>query len=197
MSIRYSCIASVVCRVGFERFKISKPPVNHRDGSLHLCCSYATMSPSLSIGRVVLLSIPLQYGVPLDMIRGATTRVPPDLATVPERGWRPWSQKNASVAKKSLRMSTCTTAPPAFRKRTWSARNDSSVCYASMSRSPAAMARRVFLSRSTKWRRDDEPLEPQVRCPSRIPSRTRVERGIHHGRRCNCRSKRARRALRG
>ena len=40
------------------------------------------------------------------------------------------------------------------------------------------MARRVFLSRSTKWRRDDEPLEPQARCPSRIPSRTRVERGI-------------------
>jgi hypothetical protein len=77
--------------------------------------------------------------------------------------WRPWSQKNASVAKKSLRMSTCTTAPPAFRKRTWSARNDSSVCCASMSRSPAAMARRVFLSRSTKWRRDDEPLEPQAR----------------------------------
>src|SRR5258707_13266287 len=28
------------------------------------------------IGRVVLLSIPLQYGVPLDMIRGATTRIP-------------------------------------------------------------------------------------------------------------------------
>jgi hypothetical protein len=48
---------------------------------------------------------------------------------------------------------------PAVRKRTWSARNDSSVCCASMSRSPAAMARRVFLSRSTKWRRDDEPLE--------------------------------------
>jgi len=69
-------------------------------------------------------------------------------------------------------MSICTTAPPAFRKRTWSARNDSSVCCASMSRSPAAMARRVFLSRSTKWRRDDEPLEPQARCPSRIPSRT-------------------------
>src|SRR5258708_12316173 len=66
-------------------------------------------------------------------------------------------------------MSTCTTAPPAFRKRTWSARNDSSVCYANMSRSPAAMARRVFLSRSTKWRRDDEPLEPQARFPSRIP----------------------------
>jgi hypothetical protein len=40
------------------------------------------------------------------------------------------------------------------------------VCCASMSRSPAAMARRVFLSRSTKWRRDDEPLEPQARCPS-------------------------------
>src|SRR5262249_10812821 len=53
-------------------------------------------------------------------------------------------------------MSTCTTAPPAFRKRTWPARNDSSVCYVSMSHSPAAMARRVFLSRSTKWRRDDE-----------------------------------------
>ena len=67
-------------------------------------------------------------------------------------------------------MSICTTAPPAFRKRTWSARNDSSVCCASMSRSPAAMARRVFLSRSTKWRRDDEPLEPQARCPSRIPA---------------------------
>jgi hypothetical protein len=67
-------------------------------------------------------------------------------------------------------MSTCTTAPPAFRKRTWSARNDSSVCCASMSRSPVAMARRVFLSRSTKWRRDDEPLEPQARCPSRIPA---------------------------
>ena len=48
----------------------------------------------------------------------------------------------------------------------------SRVCYASMSRSPAAMARRVFLSRSTKWRRDDEPLEPQARCPSWIPSRT-------------------------
>jgi hypothetical protein len=45
--------------------------------------------------------------------------------------------------------------------------------------SPAAMARRVFLSRSIKWRRDDEPLEPQAHCPSRIPSRTRVERGIH------------------
>ena len=69
-------------------------------------------------------------------------------------------------------MSICTSAPPAFRKRTWSARNDSSVCCASMSRSPAAMARRVFLSRSTKWRRDDEPLEPQARCPSWIPSRT-------------------------
>jgi hypothetical protein len=37
------------------------------------------------------------------------------------------------------------------------------VCCASMSRSPAAMARRVFLSRSTKWRRDNEPLEPQAR----------------------------------
>jgi hypothetical protein len=84
--------------------------------------------------------------------------------------WRPWSQKNASVAKKSLRMSTCTTAPPAFPKRTWGARNDSSVFCASMSRSPVAMARRVFLSRSTKWRRDDEPPEPQARCPSRIPA---------------------------
>jgi hypothetical protein len=34
----------------------------------------------------VLLSIALQCGVPLDMIRGATTRNPPDLAAVPERG---------------------------------------------------------------------------------------------------------------
>jgi len=33
----------------------------------------------------VLLSIALQYGVPLDMIRGATTRNPPHLAAVPER----------------------------------------------------------------------------------------------------------------
>src|SRR6266576_1733654 len=68
-------------------------------------------------------------------------------------------------------MSTCTTAPPAFRKRTWSARNGSSVCCASMSRSPAAMARRVFLSRSTKWCRDDEPLEPQARCKRASHSR--------------------------
>jgi len=110
--------------------------------------------------------------VPLDLIRGAITRNPPEPRRCSRKGWRPWSQKNASVAKKSLRMSICTTAPPAFRKRTWSARNDSSVCCASMSRSPAAMARRVFLSRSTKWRRDDEPLEPQARCPSWIPSRT-------------------------
>ncbi len=34
----------------------------------------------------VLLSIALQHGVPLDVIRGATTRIPPDLAAVPERG---------------------------------------------------------------------------------------------------------------
>src|SRR5215475_10894158 len=84
--------------------------------------------------------------------------------------WRPWSQKNASVAKKSLRMSTCTTAPPAVRKRTWSARNDSSVCCASMSRSPAAMARRVFLSHSTKWRQDDE--SPLGRAVQRSGSRS-------------------------
>jgi len=80
-----------------------------------------------------------------------------------------WSQRNVSGVGRSLRMSTCTTAPPAFRKRTWSARNGSSVCCASMSRSPAAMARRVFLSRSTKWRRDDEPLEPLSIRPARRP----------------------------
>ena len=34
----------------------------------------------------MLLSIALQCGVPLDMIRGATTRNPPDLAAVPEKG---------------------------------------------------------------------------------------------------------------
>jgi hypothetical protein len=33
-----------------------------------------------------LLSIAVQCGVPLDMIRGATTRDPPDLVAVPERG---------------------------------------------------------------------------------------------------------------
>ena len=68
------------------------------------------------------------------------------------------------------RMSTCTTAPPAFRKLTSSARNDSSVCCASMSRSPAAMARRVSLSHSTKWRRDDE--SPLGRAIQRSGSRS-------------------------
>src|SRR5262245_48621749 len=67
-------------------------------------------------------------------------------------------------------MSTCTTAPPAFRKLTSSARNDSSVCCASMSRSPAAMARRVSLSHSTKWRRDDE--SPLGRAIQRSGSRS-------------------------
>jgi hypothetical protein len=128
----------------------------------------------------VLLSIALQYGVPLDMIRGATTRNPPGPRHCPGKGWRPWSQKNASVAKKVTSHEHLHDCAPGIPETPWSARNDSSVCCASMSRSPAAMARRVFLSRSTKWRRDDEPLEPQARCPSRIPSRTRVERGIHH-----------------
>ena len=119
-----------------------------------------------------------------------------DLAAVPERV-AIWSQRNVSGVGMSRRISTCMTAPTISRRRTWLARNDSSVSCVGTSRSLAAMALRVSLSRSTKWRRDDEPLEPQARCPSRIPSRTRVE-GNPSGptMSCNCRSKRARRALR-
>ena len=37
----------------------------------------------------VLLSIALQCGVPLDMIRGATTRNPPGARRCSRKGWRP------------------------------------------------------------------------------------------------------------
>ena len=85
-----------------------------------------------------------------------------DLAAVPERV-AIWSQRNVSGVGMSRRISTCMTAPTISRRRTWLARNDSSVSCVGTSRSLAAMALRVSLSRSTKWRRDDEPLEPQAR----------------------------------
>ena len=85
-----------------------------------------------------------------------------DLAAVSERV-AIWSQRNVSGVGMSRRISTCMTAPTISRRRTWLARNDSSVSCVGTSRSLAAMALRVSLSRSTKWRRDDEPLEPQAR----------------------------------
>jgi hypothetical protein len=80
-----------------------------------------------------------------------------------QKGVAIWSQRNVSGVGMSRRISTCMTAPTISRRRTWLARNDSSVSCVGTSRSLAAMALRVSLSRSTKWRRDDEPLEPQAR----------------------------------
>jgi hypothetical protein len=91
-----------------------------------------------------------------------------------QKGAAIWSQRNVSGVGMSRRISTCMTAPTISRRRIWLARNDSSVSCVGTSRSLAAMALRVFLSRSTKWRRDDEPLEPQARRAFRSSRRPRL-----------------------
>jgi hypothetical protein len=96
-----------------------------------------------------------------------------------QKGVAIWSQRNVSGVGMSRRISTCMTAPTISRRRTWLARNDSSVSCVGTSRSLAAMALRVSLSRSTKWRRDDEPLEPQARRAGRTHA-VRVGQEFEH-----------------